>query len=557
MKRKDIEAYILEHHGVMLKDFQVYISHYQNGVRVVRDSVSSEDMVKFQELAKKWNMVHSSAEKQRELTEHANQYVKEFTGQISFNHDFNEENGSTSFMNSHLNWNTGNILKEWADYTNKVFSTTEVRKEAKEEVKKRKKLIPKLVTAEDGRVMLPSPEKDKTFDLEQMKGLYNQQTDGKALVVFKSYQASDSEVQSATSTVTKKGKPRKGKAYASASALGSASGSASTSMNGSAKGQEKAIPPSEEVEESTVIMEEAEENFEAKLEKLMGDDSDSDIEELLADPSVINPTISLVSTYTQCDMSKMSFLLNLSAQVEYRMMLSTILEHEDNHPFTATDNPSANADGNATTTSKIPLYMLTTQLDFSACDLLAVTMSNQITEALLKPLQQAEKAELVTIKPEEVEEMNSELQTMLSKFNLRELLEVAKTDATGNDETEPPVSEIRPDVASTEEAGLTTKLVASASANDEDQDMALSVTGEQATGEVPARSLKEMDLEKEAEEAKEEAEENASIREGTLEVAVPQKRKPSAKAMAKAEESSAKWHKVVASESQVKATSRS
>ncbi|THH16944.1 hypothetical protein EW146_g3771, partial [Bondarzewia mesenterica] len=494
-------------------------------------------MVKFQELAKKWNMVHSSAEKQRELTEHANQYVKEFTGQMfwqlnmklfifsvtvlkdskpvytySFNHDFNEENGSTSFMNSHPNWNTGNILKEWADYTNKVFSTTEVRKEAKEE--------------------------------------------------------------SATSTVTKKGKPRKGKAYASASALGSASGSASTSANGSAKGQEKAIPPSEEVEESTVIMEEAEENFEAKLEKLMGDDSDSDsedkadvsqtvsdkwktvVEELLADPSVINLTISLVSTYTQCDMSKMSFLLNLSAQVEYRMMLSAILEHEDNHPFTATDsnppgatrNPGANADGNATTTSKIPLYMLTTQLDFSACDLLAVTMSNQITEALLKPLQQAEKAELVTIKPEEVEEMNSELQTMLSKFNLRELLEVAKTDATGDDETEPPVSETRLDVAATEEAGPTTE-PAPASANDEDQDMALGEAEEQATGEVSVRSPKEMDLEK-AEEAEEEAEkdaeEDASIREGTPEVAVPRKRKLSAKAMAKAEESSAKWHKVVA-----------
>ncbi|THH12611.1 hypothetical protein EW146_g7537 [Bondarzewia mesenterica] len=446
----------------------------------------------------------------------------------------------------HALTNTGDILKEWAEYINEVFDTTEVREEAKEKVKKRKKLILELMATEDGRVMLPSPEKDKTFDLEQMKGLVR-------AVMTTAYRAASRHAKGLVLWEELKEQQ---------------------AIEASLRNDHQADEPLWDLIGNIDCDQErkAEEGQSSCINigvgigigvELMGDDSDSDseneaevsqavsdrwktvVEELLADPSAINLTILPASTYTQCNMGKMSFLLNFSAQIEYRMMLSAILQHEDGHlpylpesvhtsmedeevlmiwltenPYLGKDgelqlkenlwlivltirmllndshqaqfheDPSANADVNANATSNIPPYVLTTQLDFLACNLLAVEVSNQITEALLKLLQQAEEAELVTVELEEAEEMNSKLQKM-------------------------------PDISVAEEARVTTELAPSALANDKDQDMTLSKAEKQASGEVSLSTLKDMVLEQEARDAEEEAEEHDSLRDDTLEVAVP------------------------------------
>ncbi|THH17720.1 hypothetical protein EW146_g3152 [Bondarzewia mesenterica] len=88
-----------------------------------------------------------------------------------------------------------------------------------------------------------------------------------------------------------------------------------------------------------------------------------------------------------------------------------------------------NISPSAELSQNIPLYVLTTQLNFLACDLLAVEISNQIIEALLKLSHVVEKAKPVMMPVKDAErEENSELHNILSKFNFQECFEAATTD---------------------------------------------------------------------------------------------------------------------------------
>ncbi|THH08716.1 hypothetical protein EW146_g8905 [Bondarzewia mesenterica] len=193
-KRKEIEAYIYKEHSVTLSNSKAYIQHYQQAVKSIRREMSAAELKKYDELADKWNAAPLPTEVQRDLTEkHYQRYIKEFAQQMNqqlgmhssctpskthkartatsngvgeLRHDYNEENGSISFVKTQPRWETGNILEEWAK------QTVDVEADADTEGKKKgKKPLLELAFAEDGRVILSVTEEEKEPDLDQLKGL--------------------------------------------------------------------------------------------------------------------------------------------------------------------------------------------------------------------------------------------------------------------------------------------------------------------------------------------------------------------------------------------------
>ncbi|THH15546.1 hypothetical protein EW146_g4943 [Bondarzewia mesenterica] len=181
VKKKEVQAYIDEKHSIMPATSRQFIAHYQEALREIKAKLSASEL---KNLAEKYG----------------HQYIKEFVRQmykqlsmrvfvlhasqnkdkktIYTYHNYNEENGTLSFIKTYPEWATGNILEDWGNYAKKSFAVSPGDAKAKAKAdgaeaskKNGKKPLLELAFAEDGRVMLPAMKEGNQPDLEQMKGL--------------------------------------------------------------------------------------------------------------------------------------------------------------------------------------------------------------------------------------------------------------------------------------------------------------------------------------------------------------------------------------------------
>ncbi|THH05568.1 hypothetical protein EW146_g9869 [Bondarzewia mesenterica] len=149
-----------------------------------------------EEWLSKSDILRSDLQEQFWAEKHCVKYIKEFArqmyrqlgmrvfvlhaaeninGKIVFaQHDYNEKNGSISFIKTQTDWESGNIMQEWGAYATKAFGQADTDAEAEQadtENKKGKKPLLALAFADDGRVMLPVSEAGQDPDLDQLKGL--------------------------------------------------------------------------------------------------------------------------------------------------------------------------------------------------------------------------------------------------------------------------------------------------------------------------------------------------------------------------------------------------
>ncbi|THH13762.1 hypothetical protein EW146_g6495 [Bondarzewia mesenterica] len=289
-KKKAIHAYIKYKYSVTTS--REYISYYQEGLTAIKARMSAGDLKKYDELADKWNATALPAELQRDRAEkHCVKYIKEFARQIyrqlgmrvewidadwaenqttdgfgDYKHDYNEENGSISFIKTQTDWESRNIMQKWGAYATKAFGQANTDADV-EQVdtgnKKGKKPLLALAFADDGQKA--------------------RQAEDEELVVFKGYRTTDSGV-----ALTHKEPGKK-------TTMVKAKDNMKKSMN----------------------------NSQARIKQW-----EITIQQQLEHPLMIEPNVAPAEVGIDHDISKYSFLLNVSSRSEYRDMLTAIYGRE-------------------------------------------------------------------------------------------------------------------------------------------------------------------------------------------------------------------------------------